>query len=85
MRHLFGHGGGLDGGFRVLADGERTMVLHEHGRGLRILLQGFDHAFADGFGADEAERADRHRAADSSPIMVRPHGMFWPVATHAVA
>ena len=22
---------------------------------------------------------------NSSPIMVRPHGMFWPVAAHAVA
>ena len=40
------------------------MVLHEHGRGLRIFLQGFHHAFADSFGADETERTNRHRTAE---------------------
>ena len=36
------------------------MVLHEDGRGLRVLLQGLDDALTDGLEADEAERANRH-------------------------
>lgn len=44
-----------------------AMVLHEDSRGLRVLLQGLDDALADGLGADEAERANRHAPSEAKP------------------
>ena len=64
MSDFLGHGSGLDGAFSILADGEGAMVLHEDGRGLRVLLEGLDDTLADRLGADQTERADRHRAAE---------------------
>ena len=64
MSDFLGHGSGLDGAFSILADGEGAMVLHEDGRGLRVLLEGLDDTLADRLGADQTERANRHRAAE---------------------
>ena len=47
------------------------MVLHEDGRGLRVLLQGLDDALTDGLGADEAERANRHALQRSKTTINR--------------
>ena len=76
MSDFLGHGSGLDGAFSILADGEGAMVLHEDGRGLRVLLEGLDDTLADRLGADQTERATGTGPPNSSPIIVRPHGMF---------
>ena len=64
MSDLLRHRRGLHRRLRVLADGERTMVLHQHRRRLRILPERLDHALADRLGTDQTERTHRNRTAE---------------------
>ena len=64
MSDLLRHRRGLHRRLRVLADGERTMVLHQHRRRLRILPERLDHALADRLGTDQTERPHRNRTSE---------------------
>src|SRR5699024_3738569 len=62
-RDLLDHHGGLHRGAGVLPDGERAVVLHQHG-GAAMALQRLDDAAADRVVADHGERADGDGAAE---------------------